>query len=298
MSRRFWAWLTLPLFALACEGGSFAGRDDTTVSDASGSIPYPQSRLASEEAIAPPSPGLTIKTVSSPGPVYRDSVSLSMIIRTGSAFLEVDSLESAIAQVRGLALAAGGYVANSAIQTGEGQQRQATLEIKVPSSRYDQAVGGLAAIGKLISSSTNALDVGEEFVDVTARVANARRMEERLVNLLATRTGKLEDVLAVERELARVREEIERYEGRLRYLRTQVAMSTLTVTVSEPGPIVGQPGSNVVVEALKQAWRNSVMVVAGGIEMLGAVLPVLALGLLAWIGIRWWRGRRTAMSQV
>jgi hypothetical protein len=121
-------------------------------------------------------------------------------------------------------------------------------------------------------------------------------MEERLVNLLATRTGKLEDVLAVERELARVREEIERYEGRLRYLRTQVAMSTLSITVSEPGPVVGQPGSNVVVEALKQAWRNSVMVVAGGIEMLGAVLPVLVLGVIAWVGIRRWRSKRIAVS--
>ena len=192
--------------------------------------------------------------------------------------------------MRSLAERAGGYIANSSIMTGEGQQRQATLEIKIPSNRYDQALGGLAGIGKLISSSTNAQDVGEEFVDVSARTSNARRMEERLVNLLATRTGKLEDVLAVERELARVREEIERYEGRLRFLRTQVAMSTLSVTVGEPGPVVGQPGSNVVVEALKQAWRNSVMVVAGGIEMLGAVLPVVILGVLVLLGVRRWRG--------
>jgi hypothetical protein len=294
MSRRFWAALTLPLLALACEGQSFEGGYDATATGAAGNAVQPQEmRAIADESMAPPSPGLTIKTVSSPGTMLRDSVSLSMIIRTGNAFIQVDSLESAIAEVRRLAESAGGYIANSSIQTGEGQQRQATLEIKIPSNRYDQAVGGLAGIGKLISSSTNALDVGEEFVDVSARVTNARRMEERLVNLLATRTGKLEDVLAVERELARVREEIERYEGRLRYLRTQVAMSTLSVTVSEPGPVVGQPGSNVVVEALKQAWRNSVMVVAGGIEMLGAVLPVLVLGVIAWIGIRRWRGRRT-----
>lgn len=301
MSRRFWATLTLPLLALACDGqlkSDHSGRDGVSVGGSVGNaVPTEEVRAMADQAAAPPSPGLTIKTVSSPGTVFRDSVSLSMIIRTGNAFIEVDSIESAIAQVHSLAKLAGGYIANSSIQTGEGQQRQATLEIKIPSERYDQAISGLSGIGKLISSSTNALDVGEEFVDVSARVTNARRMEERLVNLLATRTGKLEDVLAVERELARVREEIERYEGRLRYLRTQVAMSTLSVTVSEPAPVVGQPGSNVVVEALKQAWRNSVTVVAGGIEMLGALLPVMLLGAIAWIGIRRWRGRRIATQQ-
>jgi hypothetical protein len=127
---------------------------------------------------------------------------------------------------------------------------------------------------------------------------NARRMEERLVNLLATRTGKLEDVLAVERELARVREEIERYEGRLRFLRTQVAMSTLSVTVSEPAPVVGQPGSNPIVHSVKQAWRNFVMVIAGGIEMLGALAPVLAVCIIAWTVIRRRRMKLNAAAAV
>ena len=61
-------------------------------------------------------------------------------------------------------------------------------------------------------------------------MATARRLEERLVALLATRTGRLEDVLAVERELARVREESERDQGRLRYLGRCVATSSLSVT--------------------------------------------------------------------
>lgn len=296
MSRRFWVGLSLPLLVLACEQSKeFGIQDSAAVGGDVGTVA--NQAIRADEATAPPSPGLTIKPVSSPGTVLRDSISLSMIIRTGYAFIEVDSLESAIARVRQLAERAGGYIANSSIQTGEGQQRQATLEIKVPSNRYDQALSGLSGIGKLISSSTNAQDVGEEFVDVSARVTNARRMEERLVSLLATRTGKLEDVLAVERELARVREEIERYEGRLRYLRTQVAMSTLSVTVSEPVPVVGQPGSNVVVEAFKQAWRNSVMVVARGIELLGVLLPIALLALLGWLGVRRWRARKVGVSQ-
>jgi hypothetical protein len=232
-----------------------------------------------------------------PTSVSQDSVVPSMIIRTGQAYIEVDSLELGVAQVQRLARTVGGYIANSSIQSGEGQQRSATLEIKVAASRYDQALNGLTGIGKLLSSTTNAQDVGEEFVDVTARVANARRLEERLVMLLATRTGKLDDVLAVERELARVREEVERYDGRLRFLRSKVAVSTLTVTVAERGPVVGQPGSNVLVEAFKRAWRNFVTVIAGGIELLGGLLPLLVLAVLVGYGWRLWRRGRRARNQ-
>jgi hypothetical protein len=132
--------------------------------------------------------------------------------------------------------------------------------------------------------------VGEEFVDVTARVANARRLEQRLVTLLATRTGKLEDVLAVERELARVREQIERYEGRLRYLSTRVETSTLTVTVHEPVPVVNpNPGTSLIGESFRNMWRNFVRFVAVGIEALGVLVP---LGLLGW-AVAWvWRRRK------
>lgn len=214
-----------------------------------------------------------------------------MIIRNGFASIEVDSLEIAVAAVRQLATTLGGFVGNVSMTTGEFAVRSATIEIKVPSARFDEALTGLTPIGKVENSSSTAEDVGEEFVDITARVANARRLEERLVTLLATRTGKLEDVLAVERELARVRQEIERYEGRLRYLRTRVATSTLTVTVHEAAPLVSpNPGTSVLGEAVKQAWRNFVRLVAATIESLGVLVPA---GLVAWLGYRVWRRRRT-----
>jgi hypothetical protein len=127
--------------------------------------------------------------------------------------------------------------------------------------------------------NVNAEDVGEEFVDLTARAANGRRLEERLLDLLGSRTGRLQDVLAVERELARVREEIERLDGRLRYLRTRAAMSTLSVTVHEPPPLVSHPGRSPIVDAFRQAWRNFVGLLAGLIASLGIVVPVAGV---AW----------------
>ncbi|MGH7712948.1 MAG: DUF4349 domain-containing protein, partial [Gemmatimonadaceae bacterium] len=185
----------------------------------------------------------------------RDSVAPSMIIRNGNATVEVEKLDPAIAALRRLAQQMGGYVANTTVTTGRDQTPSGTIELKIPVQRFDTALVGLEPLGKVESVNTTAEDVGEEFVDVSARLANARRLEERIVVILATRTGKLEDVIAAERELARIREEIERYEGRLRYLRTRVALSTLVVTVHESYPVVGGPGAGPIAESFKQMWR-------------------------------------------
>src|SRR5438309_6332872 len=216
----------------------------------------------------------------------RSGVAASMVIRTGQASIEVDSLEAAVSRVRLLAGRIGGYIANTTMQTGRGQLRSASLEVKVPAERFDEALAGLAPIGKLESVNVNAEDVGEEFTDVTARVENARRLESRLIQLLATRTGKLKDVLDVEQELARVREEIDRYEGRLRYLRAHAALSTFTIYVHEPLPIVGRAGSSVMGEAFAQAWRNFVDLVALCVRSLGVVLPLGLVALTTWLAVK------------
>jgi hypothetical protein len=120
--------------------------------------------------------------------------------------------------------------------------------------------------------------VSEEFVDLSARIANGHRLEDRLLELLRTRTGKLADVLTVERELARVREEIERMEGRVRYLKAGAQLSTLSVSLHEPAPIVASQGHGPIVEAFRAAWRNFVGVLAGAIASLGFAVPVLVFG--------------------
>ncbi|HEY0972668.1 MAG TPA: DUF4349 domain-containing protein [Gemmatimonadales bacterium] len=247
----------------------------------------PEMATQSNEAVPPPSPeqaGTSGSSATQGGSVAANA----MLIRTGSASVEVEDVDRGIAQLRQLATRLGGYVANSSLQGGADQVRAATLELKIPAARFDEAVSGLEPLGDVENVNVSAEDVGEEFTDVTARVENARRLEERLLALLAQRTGKLEDVLAVERELARVREQIERYEGRLRYLRTRVATSTLTVTVHEPYPLVGgRPGTSPIAEAFRQAWRNFVGFVAGFIASLGVLVPLaLIVAVVVWAGRR------------
>jgi hypothetical protein len=201
-----------------------------------------------------------------------------LIVRTGQASIEVDSLEPAMAELRQIARKAGGFVADASVQSGRNQLRQATLQLKVPSIRFDELTEGLQPIGRLEYVNVGAEDVSEEFVDLTARAANGHRLEQRLVELLRTRTGKLQDVLSVERELARVREEIERMEGRMRFLKSSAQLSTLSVSLHEPVPIVASPGRGPIAEAFRTAWRNFVGVLAGAIASLGFVVPVLGAG--------------------
>jgi len=211
----------------------------------------------------------------------------AMLVRSGSAVLEVDSLAAALDHARELAARLGGFVAGTDARAGRAQQRSATLELRVPSSRFDELAQAIGTVGRLEHVQISTEDVGEEYTDVAARVANGKRMEGRLLDLLANRTGKLQEALTVERELARVREEIERYEARLRYLQARTATSRLTLSLHEPLPILADNGPSPLREAARAAWRNFIELLALAIASLGLVVP---LGMLA--GGAWWLWRR------
>jgi hypothetical protein len=217
----------------------------------------------------------------------------NLVIRSGTATMQVDSLDRAIALVHGLARRVGGFIGSSTTQSGRGAVPEATLEIRMPADRFEDAVDGLRPIGKVESVNVTAQDVGEEYVDVQARMANDHRLEARLIELVAQRTGKLSDVLAVEQELARVREEIERYQGRLRYLQTRAAVSTLSLTIHMPIPVVDEGSPGVMGEAVRDAWRNFITVVAFVIQSLGVIIPLAVCALAGWFVVRRWKGPDT-----
>jgi uncharacterized protein DUF4349 len=292
--------LCIAALLTACNRGTaFPGERRARDEVAQSAMPAPGGAPMLEKSVvsAPGAPALDAVAVQLPGAhTTSDSMVSSMIIRTGQASVQVDSLEQGIRAVRALALRVGGYIANSSIVAGTEQTHSATLEIKIPSARFDDAINGLQPIGHLESVNVSAEDVGEEFVDVAARAENGRKLEQRLIDILGTRTGKLSDVLSVERELARVREEIERQEGRMRFLRTRAAMSTLAVTVHEKLPVVAGTGSwGVLGEAFRQSWRNFIAFTATAIAALGTLLPLGAI--LAAVGWLAWRARRKAIAR-
>lgn len=207
----------------------------------------------------------------------------AMLVRHGQASIEVRGVDAAVVSARQAASQFGGFVANTSLRSGKDEQRSATLELRVPSDKFDALVSALSHLGKVESVTASAEDVGEEYVDLGARAANARKVEARLVEMLATRTGKLSDVLTVEQELARVRMEAERYEARIRYLERRASLSSLDVTIHEPLPLIDpQPGPGPLAEALALAWMRMVSVAAWCVAALGVLVP---LGILIGVGI-------------
>ena len=198
----------------------------------------------------------------------------AMLVRHGQASIEVRHVDDAVMRIRQASQQLGGFVANTALRNGKDEQPSASLELRVPTAQFDQLIGGLKAFGKVESVTANAEDVGEEYVDLGARAANARRVEARLVEMLASRTGKLSDVLTVEQELARVRQEIERHDARLRWLERRAALSSFSITVHEPLALVDRTTNGPLAEAFAEAWRRLLGVIAWFIAALGVLVPV------------------------
>jgi hypothetical protein len=309
MRPRFLPWLLAAGYLVACHVAPADNADNERRAE----LPVPaRDELASKDMAAPAALQAVGQTAaeatrtdngSGGGSWYSRGASdpsglATMIIRTGQASVEVDSLAPAIATLRTLAGRLGGYLANTSYQGGREQHPSASIEIKVPSDRFDDLLSGLSPLGRLEYANVTSQDVGEEYADIDARVTNAKRLEQRLIELLANRPGKLQEILELERELARVREEIERYEGRMRYLRSHASLSSLTISVHEP--VILQAGSEtarVLNLALERAWRNFVQLNANLIAMLGVLLPV-TLALLAGVAVvrRWWRNRNLRLA--
>ena len=154
------------------------------------------------------------------------------LIRNATLTVETDDARRATEELVAATQRTGGYVADLREHVDALGRRSVTLQIRVPAKQFESTMLELEALGKVLEKQVSTEDVTEQFVDAEARTRNLKRTEERLLEHLE-RTGMLEDVVKVERELTRVREEIERLEGRLRYLSHRTAFSTLTITLRE-----------------------------------------------------------------
>ena len=208
------------------------------------------------------------------------------IIYNAQVELVVEDLSTVVDDLTGLVKAHGGYVAETDVSGSAGGQRRGMWKVRVPVDRFDAFLAAVAKLGELQKNHVDSQDVTEEFYDIEARIANKQQEEKRLLKHLGDSTGSLEDILAVEREISRVRGEIEQAQGRLRYLANVSALSTVTVTASElrdyKPPIspafstqIGRTFFNSV-ELLVDLGKGLVLLVVAGLPW----LPVVAL--IAW----------------
>jgi hypothetical protein len=218
--------------------------------------------------------------------------------------LVVQNFDDVPGAVRKLVAAHDGYVSNSHIDVSVGDRRHGTWKVRIPTNQYDAFTAASKGIGALEDHQENVRDVTAEFVDLQARIENAKRVESRIVALLDSKSGKIQDVIEVERELGRVRENIERMNGSLRYLSNKADFSTITLDVREERGYV-PPEAPTLGTELSQAWQNSldslsyagrnllVLIVAAAPWLVALfVVVVLPPLLFLWVVVRFFRERR------
>jgi hypothetical protein len=217
------------------------------------------------------------------------------VIRNGGLTVEVPDLARAMDAVRASVSAAGGYVTNETQGRDEYDVRQGTLTCRIPAAKLDATVAAFQGMGRLISMSIQAEDITEQYFDMETRLRNQRQLETRLVALFDRPGNKVADLLEVEREVARVRGEIESLEGRKRLWDSQVSLSTLTVELREPRPAIGRDRGGILGalgQAVRSAGENVVGTVAWFIAAAGVAIPAFLVLWALWRIARAIRGRR------
>jgi hypothetical protein len=207
-----------------------------------------------------------------------------MLITTADLSMEVRDAKKTHDEIAGIASKAGGYVTGSSL-TGE---ESGAVTMRVPAARYASALAEVSKLGKVLSKQEKGEDVTEEFVDLQSRIRNLKREEEAFL-LVLRKAKRVPDILQVERELSRVRGEIEQAVGRAKYLENQVALSTINVSFNEPVPVVTQAVNwNVTQTALRclHSLGEVFRVISSLLIWLVVFIPLWALIGLVWYAVR------------
>ena len=150
------------------------------------------------------------------------------LIKRSWLTLGVQDLAKAETQAKAIVVQQSGYISN----TNGSEGKSFNLSIRVPQDQYAMTLAELRKVGDVISDNENVQDVTTEFIDNKARLANLYKLRDR-IQLLLNRADRIEDILKIERELNRTQSEIDRLEGRMKYLNGQVDYATIELTAEK-----------------------------------------------------------------
>lgn len=233
-----------------------------------------------------------------------------LVISTAAMSLRVDDIDKATASVRAMAAKYGAIISDLTLDAGEQPLPEpmpldsrdgvalapspgsAHITLRVPATKLDEIESAAARLGTLLSQSASESDVSQQHVDMAARLKNLQAEETRL-RVFLNKATKVSEMLDVERELSRVRGEIESMQAQLTYLDRQVALATLTIDLSETGPVVRPTsGGWGFLEAVTSGIQAAAALVRLFISGVIALAPLLIVAMLGWVVWRFARRRR------
>jgi len=243
---------------------------------------------------APAREGLADMVSNVPAQAVQQNVSLSQadsanaasqaierkIIRNANLTLEVASPTESQRKIFSAAETHSGFVVTSEMtqQTSEDKSKpevSVNLVVRVPALQFDQVMEEIRGVAnRVVQEKRTGQDVTEEFIDLEARIKNQKALEIQFLEIMK-RAGKVEDALEVQRQIADVRTEIEKLEGRKRFLENQATLSTINVTLQTPTQIVNAVGF----------WYNVKSAFAEGVDMALAIILFLIRAVIALLPI-------------
>ena len=212
------------------------------------------------------------------------------IIYTATVDLVVENLTSGQTKLTQLVKANDGYIAETNVGGASGEQRTGSWKVRVPVEKYEAFMAGAQRLGELQTINARSQDVTAEYYDVAARIKNKQVEEARLQELLRRATGKLSEILQVEKELSRVRGEIEGLQGRIRVLSNLSSLTTITITMLEIKDYVPPAPPTFATEIARQFHGSLGVMRAVGKSLVligAALLPWLPLALIGFFGWKW-----------
>lgn len=213
------------------------------------------------------------------------------VIRNGTMTLTVKDVPATVNTIWTTASNLGGFVVSSNTR-GAGNDVRGDIALRVPSENFKAAMDSIRGNAvKVEKEESNAQDVTEEYVDLSARQKNLELSVAQLQSLLG-QTKTVDETLRVQAQLNSVQGDLERVKGRLNFLDNRASFSTITVSLLPVPPVPVKPTVEEApgwsfAHSVSQAWHRSVSGLQGLADVLIAVviggwwlvLPLIALGI-------------------
>ncbi|HKX84305.1 MAG TPA: DUF4349 domain-containing protein [Pyrinomonadaceae bacterium] len=226
------------------------------------------------------------------------------VIRNADLFIEAEVPEDTQQQIAAIAQKAGGFVVESHQESSDvkvNARDVATMAVRVPADKFTEALDSIrAAAGRVITQTVKGEDVTEEFIDIEARIRAKRALEQQFIEILK-RTNSVPEAMNVQSQIAQVRADIEKIEGRKRFLENQSSLSTIKIRIQTPAAI--SANSTGFAYRLRESFSGglefAMTFVLGLVSVVVAVLPFAVLiGLPGYLMIRYFWKKHAAPKSV
>jgi hypothetical protein len=209
------------------------------------------------------------------------------IIRNAELYLEIRDPAEGQRKITSIAESLGGFVVTSESKQSDTQdptkkELEVNLVVRIPALQYNSALEQIRAVSnRVIQEKTSGQDVTEDFIDLEARIKTQKALEVQFLEIMK-QANKVGDALEIQRQIAEVRTEIEKLEGRKRFLENRASLSTITVNLRTPAVIAVNTtgfGRNVKI-AFSDSFAIATEIVLFLIRFVMVMVPVVLLIIL------------------